>query len=97
MMMIAVNVDALIGLIESVFDQFRSDEADPTDLFFPDRNTFLNFKEEMNEQIEKLSEFLNVFGGGFLVDKSESVAQLTLFIGDEEGLSSLTKTFSINY
>ena len=96
-MVIEIDVYTLLEIINLLFSPYQMNEEDDTDLYFPDRNTFLNFKEKMTEQVENLTEFWNVFGGGFLVDKSESVAQLTLFIGDEDGLSSLTKTFSINY
>lgn len=96
-MMISINPNALLDLVESLFSPYYTDKEDVYSLYFPDRNTMLNFKEDMNEQIEKLSEFANVFGGGFLIDKSESVAQLTLFVGENEDLSILTKTFSINY
>lgn len=97
MMMIEVNTDALLSLIETVFDPYREDEANPSDLFFPDRNTFLNFKDSMNEFIEQYSEFANVSGGAFVVDKSETAAQFNIFLIDEEGVYSLTRNFSINY
>lgn len=97
MMMIEANPDALLGLIETIFNPYRADEANPTDLFFPDRNTFLNFKDSMNDFIEQYSQFMNVSGGAFIVDKSESMAQFIIFLIDEEGVYSLTKTFSINY
>ena len=96
-MTMAISVDALLGLIEGCLNPFRLNEEDDTELYFAEENDFLNLLDNINEQIENLTAFENMYDGQMITDKTKQVAQLALFIATEEGISSLTKTFSIFY
>ena len=96
-MTMEISVDIVLGLFDRIFERFCISDEDDTDLYFVSHEDFVELFDTVTEQITNLRDFDNIMGGNLIADKTGSVMQLTLFVASEEGISCLTKLFSINY